>query len=215
MSPSEKIYPQFWPRLSVMDFLLFTESMQTGFSPDYPQPCLGASDLNFVINAPQGYCPQTTGALATLYFDNADCSRRLPDNGYQVTCLHPLDTHELMKWAEQGIGMIRDVLMHVGLVCIDLVNLTTFLESCSSKRLTLEIIPYEPGCEIPRERLRHLKSRNIFAALFAGADLSMQMYAELGRTLEELNPMLNNVLLTANCLGNSTPTLMFLSELEP
>lgn len=214
MSSSEKINPQFWPRLSVMDFLLFAESLQTGFSPDYPQPCLGASDLNFVINAPQDYCPSTTGALATLYFDNAECIRRLPENGYQVRCLGRLDTHEFIRWAEQGIGMIRDVLMHVGLVCIDLVDLTIFLESCSSKMLTLEIIPYENPLEIPRERLQSLKSINIFAALFAGPDLTMQMYAELGRALEELNPTLNSLLLTANCLGNPTPTLMLLSELE-
>jgi len=214
MSSSEKSHPQFWPRLNVMDFLLFRETMHTSFSPDYPQPCLGTSDLNFVINAPQDYCPHANGALATLYFDHADRERRLPENAYQVRCLRHLDTHEFMRWAEQGIGMIRDVLMHVGLVCIDLVNLTMFLESCSSKRLVLETIPYDNSQEIPMERLRNLNSRNIFAALFAGSDLSMHMYEKLGSTLEELNPRLNSLVLTANCLGNTVPSLMFLSELE-
>lgn len=215
MSASEQIHPPFWPRINVMDFLKFTESMHTGLSPDYPHSCLGASDLNFIINAPPDYSPAKNGALATLYFDHANCERKLPNNAYQVRCIRPLDTRAFMQWAEQGIGMIRDVLMHVGLVCIDLADLTSFLESCSSKKLILEIISYENPQEIPRSRLQGLSSKNIFAALFAGTELTMHMYLELGVVLEKLNPTANTLTLTANFTGNNAnPSLMFLAELE-
>jgi len=59
MSQSESDRLVYWPRISVMDFLTFTESMQTSFSPDYPLSGLGLSDLNFVINAPFDYYPPT------------------------------------------------------------------------------------------------------------------------------------------------------------
>lgn len=78
MSSSGNNHSELWPRLSVIDFLQSTESLQTDFPQDQPLPSLGVSDLDFVISAPQDYCSPANGARVTLYFDNADCVRTLP-----------------------------------------------------------------------------------------------------------------------------------------
>lgn len=201
-------------RFRVMDFLLFTESIQTSFSPDKPRPSLGESDLNFLINAPQDYCPAADGSLVTLYFDNADCSRMLPENTYQVRCTQLLDTPEFIRWAEQGISMMRDCLMHRGMVCIDVMDLIMFLQSCSSKKLILEIIPYESPEDVPWEKLQPFRFKNIFGALFAGNDMSLQMWADLGNALEEISPNLNRCTFGANFHTSAQVVAMLLGELE-
>lgn len=215
MSQSEVDRPVCGPRLSVMDFLTLTESMQTSFSQDYPVPGLGLSDLNFVINAPLDYCPPANGALATLYFDQTNCSRALPEDAYQVTCPHHLSTHEFMKWAEQGIHMLTHSFMHVGLICIDIMDLISLLRASESQRLLLEIIPYDAPLEVPCEQLQRFRFRNLFASLFAGHDLTMQMYSDLGNALEEISPNVNYLILAANYHASTPPLVMLLGELEP
>lgn len=42
----------------------------------------------------------------------------------------------------------------------------------------------------------------------------MQMYAELGSTFEEINPMLNSSVVTASCLETAIPSVVLLGELE-
>lgn len=215
MSQSEADRPVCGPRLSVMDFLTLTESMQTSFSPDYPVPGLGLSDLNFVINAPLDYCPPSNGALATLYFDQANFSRALPEDAYQVKSTRRLNTHEFMKWAEQGIHMLSHSFMHVGLICIDIMDLISLLRASESKRLFLEIIPYDDSLEVPWEQLQRLRFRNLFASLFAGHELTMQMYSDLGNALEEISPNVSSLILAANYHASTPPVVMLLGELEP
>lgn len=214
MSSSETNRPLYGPRLSVMDFFTFTESMQTCFSPDYPVPSLGQSDLNFVINAPLDYYPPACGALATLYFDQADCSRTLPENTYQVRCTHRLNTHEFMGWAEQGIEMIRVALMHRGLICIDITDLIRFLQACESHKLILEVIRYEESLDVPWDRLKNFRFKNLFSVLFAGHDLTLQMYSDLGNAIDEINPNAELLKLGANFHMHPLPVVMLLGELE-
>lgn len=215
MSQSETNRQMHGPRLTVMDFFTFTESMQTSFSPDYPVSSLGLSDLNFVINAPLDYCPPESGALATLYFDQNDCSRVLQENAYQVKCPRRLNTHEFMKWAEQGIHMLSHSFMHVGLICIDIMDLISLLRASESQRLFLEIIPYDAPLEVPWEQLQRFRFRNLFASLFAGHDLTMQMYSDLGNALEEISPNVSSLILAANYHASTPPVVMLLGELEP
>ena len=215
MSQSETNRPVCGPRLSVMDFLTFTESMQTTFSPDYPVSGLGLSDLNFLINAPLDYYPPANGAFATLYFDQADCSRALPEDAYQVKCTHRLNTHEFMKWAEQGIHMLTHSFMHIGLICIDIMDLIRILRASESQKLLLEIIPYDDPLEVPWEQLQRFRFRNLFASLFAGHDLTMQMYSDLGNALEEISPNASCMMLAANYHASTKPVVMLLGELEP
>lgn len=215
MSQSEVDRPLCGPRLSVMDFLTLTESMQTSFSPDYPVPGLGLSDLNFVINAPLDYCPPANGALATLYFDQNDCSRVLQEHAYQVKCPRRLNTHEFMKWAEQGIHMLTHSFMHVGLICIDIMDLIRILRASESQKLLLEIIPYDDPLEVPWEQLQRFRFRNLFASFFAGHDLTMQMYSDLGNALEEISPNVGCMMLAANYHASNPPVVMLLGELEP
>ncbi|ABP81082.1 hypothetical protein [Stutzerimonas stutzeri] len=215
MSQSESDRLVYWPRISVMDFLTFTESMQTSFSPDYPLSGLGLSDLNFVINAPFDYYPPTNGALATLYFDQTDCSRALPEDAYQIKCSHHLNTHEFMKWAEQGIHMLTHPFMHVGIIGIDIMDLINILRACESQKLLLEIIPYDDTLEVPWEQLQRFRFRNLFASLLAGHDLTMQMYSDLGNALEHISPNVDCMKLAANCDVRNPPALMLLGELEP
>ncbi len=214
MSQSETDRPVYWPRISVMDFLTFTESMQTSFSPDYPVPGLGLSDLNFVINAPLNYSSPTNGALATLYFDQTNCSRALPEDAYQIKCSHRLNTHEFMKWAEQGIHMLTHPFMHVGIIGIDIKDLINILRASESKKLLLEIIPYDGTLEVPWEQLQRFRFRNLFASLLTGHDLTMQMYADLGNALEHISPNVDCMRLAANCDARNPPALMLLGELE-
>lgn len=214
MSQAETEHPLCWARLSVMDFCTFTESIQTSFSPDYPVPCLGKSDLNFVINAPQGYVHPTNGALATLYFDNANTSRTLPDNSYQIICTRLLSTSEFILWAEQAIAMIRATLMHAGLACIDISDLLSVLKACASRKLVLEIIPYKDHRQVPWAQLQRFRFSHCFAALFAGDELSLQMYSELGGALEEINQHLDSLKLAATFHSRHLPLVMLLGELE-
>lgn len=214
MSQAETEHPQYWTRLSVMDFCTFTESMQTSFSPDYPMPCLGESDLNFVINAPLGYCRPANDALAMLYFDNANTSRTLPEKSYQITCTRQLSTSEFMLWAEQAIAMIRATLMHAGLACIDITDLLSVLKACESRKLILEVIPYEDHRQVPWAQLQRFRFNHCFAALFAGDELSLQMYSELGGALEEINEHLESLKLAATFHSHPLPALMLLGELE-
>ena len=214
MSQSETDRPACWPRISVMDFLTHTESMQTSLSPDYPVSGLGLSDLNFVINAPLDYSSPKNGALATLYFDQTDCSRELPEDAYQIKCSHRLNTHEFMKWAEKGIHMLTHPFMHVGIIGIDIMDLINILRASESKKLILEIIPYDDTLEVPWEQLQRFCFRNLFASLLAGHDLTMQMYADLGNTLEQISPNVNCMKLAANCDARNPPAVMLLGELE-
>lgn len=215
MSQSKTNRPACGPRLSVMDFLTFTESMQTTFSPGYPVSGLGLSDLNFLINAPLDYYPPANGALATLYFDQADCSRALPEHAYQVKCAHRLNNHEFMKWAEQGIHMLTHPLLHVGLICIDFMDLIRILRASESQKLLLEIITYDDPLEVPWEQLQRFRFRNIFASLSAGHDLTLQMFADLGNALEEISPNVSSIVLGANYHASTPPVVMLLGELEP
>lgn len=214
MSQAETEHPLYWTRLSVMDFCTFTESIQTSFSPDYPVPCLGESDLNFLINAPLGYCRPANDALATLYFDNANAPRTLPENSYQIRCTRQLRSSEFMLWAEQAIAMIRATLMHAGLVCIDITDLLSVLKACESRKLILEIIHYEDHRQVPWTQLQRFRFSNCFAALFAGDELSLQMYSELGGALEKINEHLDSLKLAATFHSHPLPALMLLGELE-
>lgn len=215
MSPLKTNLPKYGPCFSVMDFFTFTETMKTIFYPDNPVPSFEISDLFCVINAPLDYYPPANCGLITLYFDQTDCSRALPEDAYQVTCPHHLSTHEFMKWAEQGIHMLTHSFMHVGLICIDITDLVRILRACESQKLFLETIPYDDSLEVPWEQLQRFRFKNLFASLFAGHDLTMQMYSDLGNALEEISPNANNLILAANYHASTPPLVMLLGELEP
>ena len=215
MSQSKTNLPKYGPCFSVMDFFTFTETMQTSFYPDNPVPSFEISDLFCVINAPLDYYPPANGGLVTLYFDQTDCSRALPEDSYQIKCIHRLNTHEFMKWAEQGIHMLTHPFMHVGLICIDISDLIRVLRACESQKLLLEIIPYDDSLEVPWEQLQRFRFRNLFASLFAGHDLTMQMYSDLGNALEEISPNASCMMLAANYHASTQPVVMLLGELEP
>lgn len=215
MSPLKTNLPKYGPCFSVMDFFTFTETMQTSFSPDNPVPSFEISDLLCVINAPLDYCLPENGGLVTLYFDQTDCSRALPEDSYQVKCSHHLSTHEFMKWAEKGIRMLTHPFMHVGLICVDISDLIRVLRACESQKLLLEIIPYDDPLEVPWAQLQRFRFRNIFASLFAGHDLTTQMISDLGNALEEISPSVGCMLLAANYHASNPPVVMLLGELDP
>lgn len=214
MSPLKSNLPKYGPCFSVMDFFTFTETMRTSFYPDNPVPSFEISDLLFVINAPLDYHPPTEEKRATVYFDQTDCSRALPEDAYQVKCPHRLSTHEFMKWAEQGIHLLTHSFMHVGLICIDFMDLIRFLRACETQKLLLEIIPYDDPLEVPWAQLQRFRFRNIFASLFAGHDLTTQMISDLGNALEEINSDIGCILLAANYHASTPPVVMLLGELE-
>lgn len=214
MSPLRTNLPKYGPCFSVMDFFTFTETMRTNFYPDNPVPSFEISDLIFAINAPLDYYPPAEDKRATVYFDQPDCSRTLPYNSYQVRCADRLNTHEFIKWAEQGIEMIHVALMHKGLICIDLVDLTDVLQTSKSQKLILEIIPYIDTLELPWENLQRYRFKTLFAALFASHDLTMQMIADLGCALEEINPNIDRFRLAATFHMHHFPVVMLLGELE-
>jgi len=215
MSPLRTNLPKYGPCFSVMDFFTFTETMRTNFYPDNPVPSFEISDLIFAINAPLDYYPPAEDKRATLYFDQTDCSRTLPENAYQISCAHRLNTHEFIKWAAQGIEMIHTFLMHKGLICIDLVDLTNILQACESRKLILEITSYSDSLELPWESLQRFRFNNLFAALFADHDLTMQMISDLGCALDEINPNMDRFQLAANFHMDTLPVVMLLGELEP
>ena len=215
MSPPEIKHSMYWPRLSVMDFVTLKESMQTSFSAEYPVSALGLSDLNFVINAPLDYRPPANGALATLYFDQTDRARVLPENTYQVRCPHTLNACEFISWSEQAIDMSRLALMHNGVVGIDLLDLVNSLRNSASRKLVIHIITYDDPLEVPWKALQQCRFKTLFASLFAGPDLSLRSYSALGCALEELNPNVDDLKLAATASHkNALPVLMLLGELE-
>ncbi|GEM_PF-635293 len=214
MPQSETTHSSVWPRLSIMNFGSCTESLQTRFSPNAPCPCLGKSDLNFAINAPAGYRPPANGALATLFFDRDDCVRALPSDCYQVKCAHHLDAEAFLGWAEQGILLLTHPLMHVGLIGTDLMDLLRVLRATPSRQLHLAILPYDIPPAGPWEQLKRFRFRNLFASLFAGPELDLEMYAELGCALEQINPNMQEMFLTANYYS-SPPILLLLGEQDP
>lgn len=211
MSLSEPNHSSVGPRLSIMNFGSSTESLQTRFLPDPSGPCLGTSDLNFAINAPASYCPPTNGALATLFFDRDDCVRALPSDCYQVKCAHHLDAEAFFDWAEQGIRLLTHPLMHVGLIGTDLMDLMRVLRAIPSRQLHLAILPYDIPTALHREQLQRFRFRNLFASLFAGPELSLETYAELGCALEQINPNMQEMFLTANCYSGP-PIVLLLGE---
>lgn len=214
MSPLKTNLPKYGPCFSVMDFFTFTETMRTSFYPDNPVPSFELSDLLFVINAPLDYHPPAEDKRATVYFDQPDCSRALPENAFQVRCVGRLNTHEFIKWAEQGIELIHAALMHKGLVCIDIADLMRILQASKTQKLILEIIPYGDSLETPWERLQSFRFKNLFAVLFAGHNLTMQMYADLGNAIDEISPNADHIVLGANLQINHLPIVMLLGELE-
>lgn len=215
MSPSEIKRSMYWPRLSVMDFVTLRESMQTSFSGEHPVSGLGLSDLNFAINAPLDYRPPTNGALATLYFDQTDCARVLLENTYQIRCPHALNSCEFISLAEQAIDMIRLALMHNGIVGIDLMDLVNSLRANESRKLVIEIITYDDPIEVPWKALQQRRFKTLFAVLFAGLDLSLLSYSNLGSALEELNPNVVELkLATTASHKHPLPLLMLLGEPE-
>jgi len=119
-----------------------------------------------------------------------------------------------MLWAEQAIAMIRATLMHAGLACIDITDLLSVLKACESRKLVLEIIPYEDCRQVPWAQLQRFRFNQCFAALFAGDELSLQMYSELGGALEKINEHLDNLKLAATFHSHPLPALMLLGELE-
>jgi hypothetical protein len=213
MSLSESSHTSIWPRLSVLDFDRRAETLQTGFSSDDPGPTLGASDLNVVINAPADYRSSSNGALATLFFDPCERMRVLPPDCYQVKCTDPLGT-EFMSRAEQGIRLLAHSLMNAGLKGTDLMDLMKVLRASTSRKLQLAILPYDESATVPEGQLRQFRFRTLFASLFAGAELTLEMYAELGCALEEINPNIQAIFLTAN--NYSVPhSVLLLGEPEP
>ncbi|MEZ3187398.1 hypothetical protein HZR81_21120 [Pseudomonas sp. LM13] len=215
MPPLKTNLPKYGPSFSVMDFFTFTETMRATFYPDNPVPNFELSDLLFVISAPLDYYPPADDKRATVYFDQSDCSRALPENAYQITCPHHISTHEFRKWAEQGIHMLTHAFMHTGFVCIDITDLIRVLRACESQKLLLEIIPYDDPLEVPWEQLQRFRFRNLFASLFASHDLTMQMYSDLGNALEEISPNVDCMMLAANYHASNPPVVMLLGELEP
>jgi hypothetical protein len=198
-----------------MDFLTLTETMRTSFYPDNPVPSLGISDLNVAINAPLDYCPPSNVEVATLYFDLANCSRILPENAFQVRCSRQLGTHEFISWAEQGIELVRVAVTHPGLTGNDFADLRQLLRVCESRNLVLEIIPYEDSLEVPWECLKNFRFRNLLAVLMAANELlTLQMYADLGNAIEEINFDANYINVRATHHMQSHPVVMLLGELE-
>lgn len=215
MSPLKSNLPKYGPCFSVMDFFTFTETIRTSFYPDNPVPSFGVSDLNVAINAPLDYCPPSNVEVATLYFDQANCSRILPENAFQVRCPRQLGTHEFIRWAEQGIELVRVAVTHPGLTGNDFADLRQILRVCESRKLVLEIIPYEDSLEVPWECLKNFRFRNLFAVLMAGNKLlTLQMYADLGNAIEEINFDADHINVRATHHMQSHPVVMLLGELE-
>ena len=215
MSPLKTNLPKYGPCFSFMDFFTFTETMQTNFYPENPVPSFELSDLLFIINAPLDYYPPVDNKRATLYFDQPNCLRVLPENHYQVRCNQQLGTHEFIRWAEQGIGLVRVAVTHPGLTGNDFTDLIQLLKVCESRNLVLEIIPYEDSLEVPWECLKYFRFRNLLAVLMADNKLlTLQMYADLGNAIEEINFDADHIKVLATHHMQSHPVVMLLGELE-
>lgn len=213
MPKHEDDQPAGGMRFSTMDFSNFTETLEAAIYPDKPVSSLGEGDLSFVINAPLSYRPVAKLTSATLFFDHADCVRELPDGCYQVKCAHALEKGAFADWARQAIGLLAHTLKHKGMVCRDLGDLLRVLKESTTRQLHLAIIPYQNRNELPLEQLRAFRFSTLYGSLFAGGDMTLEMYSELGCALEEISPALKQIALTAN-LHAIAPSILLLGEFD-
>lgn len=205
--------PEVGIRFSMMDFTSFTETLEVAISPDKPKPSLGSGGVNLVINAPSTYYPSENLAAATLFFDAYERERELFEGCYQVKPTKPLSADAFDEWAHQGIRLLTHTLKHKGMVCIDLEALLGVLRQSTSRQLHMTVVPYERLEDLPREALEQYRFSTLFAALFAGADLTLGMYADLGCALEEINPDLRQLVLAVNIYSKS-PCVLLLGEYD-
>jgi hypothetical protein len=102
-----------------------------------------------------------------------------------------------MPWAEKAVAMIRANFMHTGLACIDITDLINVLRACESRKLILETVPYEDPQQIPWAQLQRFRFKSCFTALFAGEELSLQIYSALAGALDKINENLDSFKLAA------------------
>ena len=202
-------------RFSTMDFDDLTETLEAATYPQTPISGLGVADLSFVINAPLNYRLPAKPAPATLFFDHADCVRELPEDCYQVKCAYELEADAFADWARQAIGLLVHTLKKKGMVGTHLINLLEILRNSKTRQLHLAIIPYQNRNELPLEKLRAFRFRTYYGSLFAGPDMTLEMYSEVGNALDEINPFprCTWTFLGANIYEYS-PCIMLLGEFD-
>lgn len=203
------------PCIGYMDYLTSIESLHLPILPDAANAhSILHSDLLFIIDAPRDFVPPSNNATITLFFDYHGLQRELPDNGYQVTSGRSLTTSEFQHWAHTATQLLPIPFLRPGLIGTDLADLRQMLNTCSSRRLELQLIEYEDNDKLPQAALSLVRFNNLFACLLGGPEqLTLEHCSDMGCALEQITPETGHLRLAANLHGESELRVLLLGEI--
>lgn len=174
-------------KVKVLDFTIGLETLQTPFLAD-SRPVGSASNVSFLIDAPDAYLAGRDGASVTLVLDRQGRKRELPEGCYQIVHDPLAFTSNFRAWAEHVSSCLREALIGVGLICMDFADFKTVLAACRGKLLTVDVVLFDDAFVTPHERLTRTRFRTLYGALMGGPDLTLSLFNEVCESLHQGSP---------------------------